>query len=116
MIVAQQVPVAVAVSRWIDVNDLQAQAAVDQLLHRHGRPTEVITARRPAYRRPSRGPRPHFFTERGDWVAYLLHAVLQAHGRFENWRQFGHTQATIVTRGEPWAIKGQPHDPFQTDE
>jgi hypothetical protein len=25
----------VAVSRWIDVDDLQAQAVVDQLLHRH---------------------------------------------------------------------------------
>ena len=36
MVVAQQVPVAVAVSRWTDVDDLQAQAVVDQLLHRHG--------------------------------------------------------------------------------
>ena len=36
--------VAVAVSRWIDVDDLEAQAVVDQLLHRH-RPGREHAAR-----------------------------------------------------------------------
>jgi hypothetical protein len=45
-------------------------------------------------------------------VADLLNAVLDAHGGLDTWRQFGRVQATIVTGGEPWAIKGQPQDPL----
>ena len=41
----------------------------------------------------------------------LLDAVLRAHGGLERWRQFSAVQATVVTGGGLWAIKGQPQDP-----
>jgi hypothetical protein len=41
----------------------------------------------------------------------LLDAVLDAHGGLDHWRQFDRVQATIVTGGGLWAIKGQPQDP-----
>lgn len=41
----------------------------------------------------------------------LLDAVLDAHGGLDHWRQFNQVQATIVTGGGLWAIKGQPQDP-----
>jgi hypothetical protein len=45
-------------------------------------------------------------------MAELLHEVLDAHGGLERWRQFNQVQATIVTGGGLWAIKGQPQDPL----
>ena len=42
----------------------------------------------------------------------LLDAVLDAHGGLDHWRQFNQVQATIVTGGGLWAIKGQPQDPL----
>jgi hypothetical protein len=42
----------------------------------------------------------------------LLDAVLHAHGGLDKWRQFTRVQATIVTGGDLWAIKGQPQDPL----
>jgi hypothetical protein len=45
-------------------------------------------------------------------VADLLSEVLHAHGGLDHWRQLGRVEATIVTRGELWAIKGQPQDPL----
>ena len=42
----------------------------------------------------------------------LLDAVLDAHGGLDKWRQFSEVQATIVTGGQLWAIKGQPQDPM----
>jgi hypothetical protein len=44
-------------------------------------------------------------------VTGLLDAVLRAHGGLERWRQFSAVQATVVTGGGLWAIKGQPQDP-----
>jgi hypothetical protein len=41
----------------------------------------------------------------------LLAAVLEAHGGFERWREFTRVEATIVTGGGLWSIKGQPQDP-----
>ena len=41
----------------------------------------------------------------------LLNAVLDAYGGLDRWRQFNRVQATIVTGGGLWAIKGQPQDP-----
>jgi len=41
----------------------------------------------------------------------LLDAVLAAHGGLDRWRQFSSMEATIVTGGELWEIKGQPQDP-----
>jgi hypothetical protein len=41
----------------------------------------------------------------------LLDAVLDAHGGLDHWRQFHQVQATIITGGGLWAIKGQPQDP-----
>ena len=41
----------------------------------------------------------------------LLDAVLAAHGGLDRWREFGTTEATIVTGGKLWEIKGQPQDP-----
>jgi hypothetical protein len=43
-------------------------------------------------------------------VADLLDAVLDAHGGLDHWRQFSQVQATIITGGGLWAIKGQPQD------
>jgi hypothetical protein len=45
-------------------------------------------------------------------MADLLGAVVDAHGGLDNWRQFSRVQATIVTGGALWAIKGQPQDPL----
>jgi hypothetical protein len=45
-------------------------------------------------------------------MAGLLDEVLLAHGGLDNWRQFSRAQATIVTGGQLWAIKGQPQDPL----
>lgn len=42
----------------------------------------------------------------------LLDAVLDAHGGLDHWRQFSRVEATIVTGGGLWAIKGQPQDPL----
>jgi hypothetical protein len=44
-------------------------------------------------------------------MADLLDEVLLAHGGLDHWRQFSRAQATIVTGGQLWAIKGQPQDP-----
>ena len=41
----------------------------------------------------------------------LLDAVLVAHGGLDRWRQFSSMEATIVTGGKLWEIKGQPQDP-----
>jgi hypothetical protein len=41
----------------------------------------------------------------------LLAAVLAAHGGLDRWRQFTSMEATIVSGGELWEIKGQPQDP-----
>lgn len=42
----------------------------------------------------------------------LLDAVLDAHGGLAHWRRFRRVEATIVTGGGLWAIKGQPQDPL----
>jgi hypothetical protein len=44
-------------------------------------------------------------------VTGLLDAALAAHGGLERWRQFSSIEATIVSGGELWEIKGQPQDP-----
>ena len=41
----------------------------------------------------------------------LLDGVLAAHGGLERWRGFTTMQATIVSGGKLWEIKGQPQDP-----
>lgn len=41
----------------------------------------------------------------------LLDAVLAAHGGPDRWRQFSTIEATIVSGGKLWQIKGQPQDP-----
>jgi hypothetical protein len=41
----------------------------------------------------------------------LLDAVLAAHGGLDRWRQFSTIEATIVTGGKLWEIKGQRQDP-----
>ena len=41
----------------------------------------------------------------------LLDAVLAAHGGLERWRKFSVIEATIVSGGKLWQIKGQPQDP-----
>ncbi|WP_077100063.1 hypothetical protein [Mycobacterium terramassiliense] len=41
----------------------------------------------------------------------LLDAVLAAHGGLDRWRRFGSMEATIVSGGKLWEIKGQPQDP-----
>src|SRR5262249_46210808 len=41
----------------------------------------------------------------------LLDAVLAAHGGLDRWRQFSSMEATIVSGGALWEIKGQPQDP-----
>jgi hypothetical protein len=41
----------------------------------------------------------------------LLDAVLAAHGGLERWRRFSNMEATIVSGGELWEMKGQPQDP-----
>jgi hypothetical protein len=41
----------------------------------------------------------------------LLDAVIAAHGGLDRWRQFGKMEATIVSGGKLWEIKGQPQDP-----
>ncbi|HTY35022.1 hypothetical protein [Mycobacterium sp.] len=41
----------------------------------------------------------------------LLDAVLVAHGGLDRWRQFSSMEATIVSGGRLWEIKGQPQDP-----
>jgi hypothetical protein len=45
-------------------------------------------------------------------VADLLGAVLDAHGGLDRWRRLRRVEATIVTGGALWAIKGQPQDPL----
>jgi hypothetical protein len=44
-------------------------------------------------------------------VTDLLSAVLDAHGGLERWRQLDRVEATIVSGGGLWAVKGQPQDP-----
>ena len=41
----------------------------------------------------------------------LLDAVLTAHGGLDRWREFSLIEATIVSGGKLWQIKGQPQDP-----
>jgi hypothetical protein len=41
----------------------------------------------------------------------LLDAVLAAHGGFDRWRELSSMEATIVSGGKLWEIKGQPQDP-----
>jgi hypothetical protein len=41
----------------------------------------------------------------------LLDAVLAGHGGLGRWREFSIIQATIITGGKLWQIKGQPQDP-----
>lgn len=40
----------------------------------------------------------------------LLEAVLDAHGGLDRWRAYNMVQATIVTGGKLWELKGQPQD------
>src|SRR5258705_3834109 len=54
----------------------------------------------------------HLVNTREIELADLLNAVLKAHGGLDNWREFSQVQATIVTGGELWAVKGQPQDPL----
>jgi hypothetical protein len=44
-------------------------------------------------------------------VTGLLDAVLEAHGGLGRWGKFTTVEATIVTGGKLWDIKGQPQDP-----
>jgi hypothetical protein len=41
----------------------------------------------------------------------LLDAVLEAHGGLDRWQRFSTIEATIVSGGKLWEIKGQPQDP-----
>jgi hypothetical protein len=41
----------------------------------------------------------------------LLSAVLDAHGGLDRWRQYNRVQATIVSGGLMFELKGQPQDP-----
>jgi len=41
----------------------------------------------------------------------LFDAVLEAHGGLSRWRTFTSVEATIVSGGKLWDIKGQPQDP-----
>ena len=42
----------------------------------------------------------------------LFEAVLAAHGGLAHWRRFSSLEATIVSGGKLWEIKGQPQDPL----
>jgi hypothetical protein len=42
-----------------------------------------------------------------------LDAVLDAHGGLDRWQRFSTIEATIVSGGKLWEIKGQPQDPSQ---
>jgi dihydrofolate reductase len=42
----------------------------------------------------------------------LLDAVVAAHGGLQRWRHFSTVEATIVSGGKLWEIKGQPQDPM----
>jgi hypothetical protein len=44
-------------------------------------------------------------------TAGLLDAVLAAHGGLDKWREFSTIEATIISGGKLWQIKGQPQDP-----
>jgi hypothetical protein len=61
---------------------------------------------------PRRVQNRHLVNTREIRVADLLDAVLDARGGPDNWRQYSRVEATIVTGGELWAIKGQPQDPL----
>src|SRR5258705_4518739 len=61
---------------------------------------------------PRHTPNRHLVNTREIPLADLLNAVLNAHGGLDNWREFSPVQATIVTGGDLWAIKGQPQDPL----
>ncbi|MGZ8814995.1 MAG: hypothetical protein ACXWZI_13670 [Mycobacterium sp.] len=41
----------------------------------------------------------------------LLARVLDSHGGLDNWRRFTHVEATIVSGGLMFEMKGQPQDP-----
>jgi hypothetical protein len=43
--------------------------------------------------------------------AELLDAVVAAHGGLDRWREFSTIEATIISGGKLWEIKGQPQDP-----
>jgi hypothetical protein len=43
-------------------------------------------------------------------VAGLLDKVLDAHGGLQRWNAFTTVEATIVSGGKLWDIKGQPQD------
>jgi len=44
-------------------------------------------------------------------TAGLLDSVLAAHGGLDRWREFSTIEATIISGGKLWEIKGQPQDP-----
>jgi hypothetical protein len=44
-------------------------------------------------------------------TSVLLEAVVAAHGGFDRWRRFDNIEATIISGGKLWQIKGQPQDP-----
>src|ERR1700694_2850905 len=44
-------------------------------------------------------------------MSRLLDNVLDAHGGLQRWRSFSMVEATIVSGGKLWQIKGQPQDP-----
>jgi hypothetical protein len=46
----------------------------------------------------------------GIGMSELLDAVLEAHGGLERWRRFSGVEATIVTGGEFWGMKGLVQD------
>jgi hypothetical protein len=45
-------------------------------------------------------------------MADLLSAVVAAHGGLDRWDRLASVEATVVTGGDLWAIKGQPQDPL----
>ena len=40
----------------------------------------------------------------------VLDDVLAAHGGLDRWREFSTIEATIISGGRLWQIKGQPQD------
>src|ERR1700721_917465 len=45
------------------------------------------------------------------WVTDRASAAVAAHGGLDLWRQFSSMEATIISGGKLWEIKGQPQDP-----
>ena len=44
-------------------------------------------------------------------MSRLLDKVLDAHGGLQRWRSSSMLEATIISGGKLWQIKGQPQDP-----